>query len=144
MIASVSTSVVYLSGSFFPAHMGTFPGFELAGLAFDPDSIEKAAVFPTVPNDWPSATVYLLGTSEGTGTAVFHVEIPTPEDPVEVVVSSSLEFKRVALAEDVSLNTLTGTDYLGSPMALYRDADSMEDDLDADFIVWGCEFVRGE
>lgn len=135
--------MLYLSGSFFPAHIGTFPGFELAGLAFDPDNIEKAAVFPTIPNDWPSATIYLLGTSQGTGTAVFHVEIPTPEDAVNVVVASAFEFKRVAIATDVTLNSITGSDYLGSPMALYRDATSLDDDLEDDFIVWGCEFVRG-
>lgn len=144
MIASVPTSLFFNSGAFVADPPSTFPGFDVTGLAFDPDTVEKASIFLVAPGDWPSVTINIVGTSEATGTAVFHIDAPSSEDPVSLVVSSSFALVREPLAENISFGALTGTDFLGTPSALFRDATSGSDNLDADFIVWGLELLRGE
>lgn len=95
------------------------------------------------PRMGQESPINVVGTSEETGTAVFHIDAPSSEDPVELTVPSPFALVREPLAEDVSFGALTDTDFLGTPSALFRDATSMNDDLDADFIVWGLELVRG-
>lgn len=141
--ADTPTAVFFGSGAFVPPSTGVFPGYELAGLAFDEDDVEKAAVWLTAPATWSSVTVYIVGTSASTGTAQLHIEIPSPQTAVELEVSTSFGLVRQPLVTDHSFYAITGTDLQGIPAALLRDADAGADDLDDDFVVWGLELVEG-
>lgn len=142
--ADPATSVFFNSGAFVPANPGsTFPDYDVTGLAFDPDSIERAAIWLTAPAGWSSVTIYIVGTSASTGTARFHIEASSSQPAVDLEVTSSFGLARGALVEDHPFHAITGSAFQGVPAALQRDATHGADDLDDDFIVWGLELVEG-
>lgn len=150
---TIPNSVFLNAGAFVPPSTGPMPGYDLTGLAYDKDTDETAAILLVAPLEWPSVTIYLIGTTTASsgvlpGNAVIRLEydFATNPDPVVVTVSEQFEYRRVLLDTDVTLSAMDDTPYQGKVSSLRRDANSESpaDTLNGDLIVWGLELLRGQ